>query len=94
MAMTTSKPLEFRSAKSKTEILSPGRVSRVAKEIARALRKGHLTPEEARQAVKQARALAGIRGRSAKAKRLPEILTPEELGRVLAQAYRERPETG
>ncbi len=91
---TDPKPLEFRSANSTPEVLRPGRVSRAAKEIARTFRKGHLTAEEARQAVKQARALAGIRGRPPKAQRLPEILTPEELGRILAQAYRERPRDG
>ncbi len=92
--MIASEPGSFRSANSKPEILRPGRVSRAAKEIAHAFRKGHLTAEEVRQAVKQARALAGIWGRPPQAKRLPEILNPEELGRILAQAYRERPRDG
>jgi integrase/recombinase XerD len=62
--------------------------------IAALYRKAHLTAEEARYVHRRARALAGIRGRPAKPKRLPEILTAEELRYSLAQAYREQPRYG
>ncbi len=39
---------------------------------------------------KRVRRLLGFRGRSPHARRLPEILTPDELERILAQAYQER----
>lgn len=70
--------------------LSEGRLARLARQVAALYRKAHLTAEEARYVHRRARGLAGIRGRPATAQRLPEILTTEELARVLAQAYRER----
>jgi len=53
-------------------------------------RKAHLTPDEWRYVNKRLRRALGLRDRPAWAKRLPEILTPEELRQILEQAYRER----
>ncbi len=75
-------------------VLPPGRLDRLARRVAALYRQAHLTPEEARYIHRRARALAEIKGRSPRPGRLPEILSPEELGRVLAQAYRERPRDG
>lgn len=75
-------------------VLPRGRLAQLVCKIAALYRKAHLTAEEARYVHRRARALAGIRGRPAKPKRLPEILTPEELGYILAQAYREQPRYG
>jgi integrase/recombinase XerD len=75
-------------------ILPPGRLDRLARRVATLYRKAHLTAAEARYVHKRARALAGIRGRPERPRRLPEVLTPEELGRILAQAYREQPRYG
>lgn len=66
----------------------------MARRVAALYRQAHLTAEEAGRVHRRARALAGIKGRSPRPARLPEILTPEELGRILAQAYRERPRDG
>ena len=89
----------FRSPQSKGEtpgtvLRRPGELQTLARRIGTLYRKAHLTAEEARYVHKQARTLAGIRGRPQKPKRLPEILTPEELQRVFSQAYRERPRDG
>lgn len=53
-----------------------------------------MTPEEVGYVHRRARALAGIKGRSPRPARLPEILSPEELGHVLAEAYRAKPRDG
>lgn len=82
------------SAPTTAPVLPPGRLDRLARRVAALYRQAHLTPEEARYVHRRARALAGIKGRSPRPARLPEILSPEELGRVLAQAYRERPRDG
>ncbi len=82
-------------AKSSAPVLLPkGRLDRLVRQVAALYRKAHLTAAEARYVHKRAQAKAGIRGRPAKPKRLPEILSPEELQRILAQAYRERPRDG
>ncbi len=75
-------------------VLAKGRLARLVRQVAALYRKAHLTAEEARYVHKRARALASIRGRPPKAQRLPEIVSPEELGQILAQAYRERPRDG
>ncbi len=75
-------------------ILPKGRLDRLIRQVAALYRKAHLTAEEARYVHRRARALAGIRGRSPKTNRLPEVLTAEELQKILAQAYRERPRDG
>ncbi len=75
-------------------LLPRGRLHQIARQIGKLYRKAHLTAEEARYVHKQARTLAGISGRCVLTKRLPEILTPEELQRILAQAYQERPRDG
>ncbi len=62
--------------------------------MAQLYRKAHLTADEARYVHTRVRQRLGLRGRLERAKRLPEILTPEELRRVLAQAYREHPRNG
>jgi integrase/recombinase XerD len=62
-------------------VLAPGRLDRLARGIANQLRR-------------RARAFAGIRGRTRKASRLPDTLTPTELREILAEAYRGRPRDG
>jgi integrase/recombinase XerD len=62
--------------------------------VARLYRKAHLTAVEARYVHQRVRQRLGLRTRPERAKRLPEILTPEELRRVLGQAYREHPRDG
>jgi len=76
------------------EALPRGRLDRLARRVAALYRKAHLTAEEARYVHKRARALARVRGRPTRAKRLPEVLSPEELSRILAQAYQEQPRYG
>ncbi len=88
--MENAKPHEPR----RSVLLSNGRLANLVRQVAALYRKVHLTAEEARYVHKHARTLAGISGRSVLTKRLPEILTPEELRRILAQAYRERPRDG
>jgi integrase/recombinase XerD len=74
--------------------LPGGRLDRLVRQVAALYRKAHLTAVEARYVHKRARARAGIRGRPRSPRRLPEILSPEELSRILAQAYREQPRHG
>jgi len=74
--------------------LPRARLNRLIRQVAALYRKAHLTAAEARYVHRRARVLAGIRGRPPKAKRLPEILSPEELGHILAQAYREQARYG
>ncbi len=74
--------------------LSPGRLDRLVRHVAALYRKAHLTAEEERYVHKRARGLAGIRGHPPKSRRLPEVLSPDELQWILAQAYRERPRDG
>src|SRR2546425_5193499 len=75
-------------------VLRPGRLDRLVQTVARLYRKAHLTADEVRYVHQRIRQRLGLRGRPERAKRLPEILTPEELRRVLAQAYREHPRNG
>src|SRR5438067_359258 len=76
------------------EALPKGRLDRLVRLVAREYRKAHLTADEALYVHKRVRARLGLRGRPARVKRLPEILTPDELMRVLAEAYRARPRDG
>lgn len=71
-----------------------GRLDRLIQAVARLYRKAHLTADEARYVHQRVRQRLGLRGRPERATRLPEILTPEELRRVLGQAYREHPRDG
>ncbi len=71
-------------------ILLPGRLDRLVREVVRLFRRAHLTPDEARYVYQRARQRLGLRGRPARATRLPEILSPQELEQILARAYRER----
>jgi integrase len=73
---------------------APGQLDRLAKRIASQLRRAFLNPEEAAYVWRRARGFAGIRGRTRKARRLPEILTLTEFRAILAEAYRERPRDG
>lgn len=66
----------------------------VVKDVARIYRKARLTAEEARYVHKRVRMLLGLRGRPEGSKRLPEVLSPEELQRILARAYCEHPRYG
>lgn len=76
------------------DVLPKGRLDRLVRLVAREYRKAHLTADEARYVHKRARQLLGLRGRPQRVKRLPAVLTPDELARVFAQAYRERPRDG
>jgi len=69
-------------------------LSDLAHDVARIYRKAHLTAEEARYVHKRARHLAELKGRSSGDKRLPEVLSPEELQRILDKAYVEHPRYG
>ena len=76
-------------------VLPPGRLERVVQSVAKAYRKAHVTTEEF-PVLPEARSRppgAATPSQSGKT-RLPEILTPEELARVLEQAYGERPRYG
>jgi integrase/recombinase XerD len=66
----------------------------LAHEVARIYRKAHLNSEEARYVHKRARHLLGLRGRSSGSKKLPEVLSPEEVKCILARAYCEHPQYG
>src|SRR5713226_7491728 len=70
--------------------LAKGRLDRLVQEVTRAYRRAHVTADEARYVQKRARRLLGLRGRPERSKRLPEILSPDELRRILAQAYKDR----
>lgn len=70
--------------------LEQGRLDSVVREVARLYRRHHLTADEARYVHKRVRRLLGFRGRPPRARRLPEVLTPDELERIFAQAYQER----
>src|SRR6266849_1047147 len=63
---------------------------RLVRQVAKLYRKAHVTAEEWRYVNKRVRHLLGLRGQPTRAKRLPEILTPEELRHILKVAYRER----
>src|SRR5207245_5781595 len=71
-------------------VLERHRHDRLVRQIAKLYRKAHVTAEEWRYVNKRVRHLLGRRGRPTRAKRLPEILTPEELRQILEVAYRER----
>ncbi len=75
-------------------VLPRGRLEALVRRVAALYRKAHLTAAEAAYVHKRARTRAGIQGRSRAPRRLPEILTPEELQRVLAQAYGAAPRQG
>ena len=75
-------------------VLRRGRLDRLARRVSALYRKAHLTVAEVRYVHKRARALADIRGRPERPRRLPEILSPDELGRILAHAYQEQPRYG
>ncbi len=66
----------------------------IVREVARIYRKARLTAEEARYINKRVRKLLGLRGRPVGSKRLPEVLSPEELQSILARAYCEDPRYG
>ena len=63
--------------------LAKDRLDRLVHTVARLYRKAHLTSDEARYVHKRVRRILGLRGGPLRAKRLPEILTPEELRRIL-----------
>jgi integrase/recombinase XerD len=77
-----------------TEVLAPGRLDPLIRRIAGLLRKAHLSAAEGAYVLRRARAKGGIAGRPVKAKRLPDVLSPDELRRILAEAYRARPRDG
>ncbi len=76
-------------------VLPPGRLERLVQSVAKAYRKAHVTGEEFRYCQKRVRRLLALpRPSQSRKTRLPEILTPEELARVLERAYGERPRYG
>ena len=76
-------------------VLPAGRLERLVQSVAKAYRKAHVTAEEFRYCQKRVRRLLGLpRASHGQRTRLPEILTPEELVRVLERAYGERPRYG
>src|SRR5713101_8436658 len=78
-----------------TVVLPPGRLERLVQSVTKAYRKAHITAEEFRYCQKRVRRLLALpRASQSRKARLPEILTPEELSRVLEQAYGERPRYG
>jgi site-specific recombinase XerD len=66
------------------------RLDHLVQQVARLYRKAHITAEDWRYVNKRVRHTLGLRGRPTRAKRLPDILTPEELRQILEQAYRDR----
>ena len=70
--------------------LEHGRLADLVRAVARLYRRVHLTAEEARYVHRQVRFRLGLRGRPERVERLPEVLSPDELARVLAHAYQER----
>ncbi len=72
------------------QMLEPLRLDRLVRQVARLYRKAHVTADEWKYVNKRLRRVLGLRGRPAGARRLPEILTPDDLRRILEQAYRER----
>src|SRR5713101_4838076 len=76
-------------------VLPPGRLERLVQSVTKAYRKAHVTSEEFRYCQKRVRRLLALpRASQSRKTRLPEILTPEELARVLERAYGERPRYG
>ncbi len=67
-------------------VLERHRHDHLVRQVAKLYRKAH----EWRYINKRVRHMLGLRGRPMRAKRLPEILTPEELRQILEVAYRER----
>jgi integrase/recombinase XerD len=78
------------SAHVEPAVLTLHRLDRLARQVARLYRKAHITADEWRYVNKRLRQGLGLRGRPARAKHLPEILTPDELRQMLQQAYCER----
>lgn len=72
-------------------VLRPGRVPRLAKQVARLVRAAHLTAEDWRHFVRDVRRSSRIPPRARSPRPLPAVLTVEELRRMLDQAYAERP---
>lgn len=72
----------------------PGRFRILVQKLLRAYRAAHVTAEEFRYCQKRVRRLLGLRPLQGREKRLPEVLTPVELARMLAEAYRACPRDG
>jgi integrase/recombinase XerD len=66
----------------------------LARRVAGLLQKSFLTSAEAAYTWRRARNLAGIAGRPTKARRLPDVLSPDELRRLLAAGYQAGPRNG
>ena len=71
-------------------VLERHRLHRLVRHVAKLYRKVHLSVDEWTYVNKRVRQALGLRGRPLRAKRLPEILTPEELRQILEQAYHDR----
>lgn len=71
-------------------ILRPGRLPKLVTQIARLVRASHLSAGEWRQLVRDVRIASAIPPRSTIPRRLPDVLTVDELRRMFEQAYREK----
>jgi Phage integrase family len=94
LGVAHSEPAPSAAGPAATEVQAPGRLDRLAKGIASQLRRAFLSSQEAAYVWRRARTSAGIRGRTRKASRLPDVLTPTELRAIITEAYRERPRDG
>ncbi len=83
-------PRAGETAHARPPVLRAGRLDHLVQRVARLCRKARITADECRYVNKRVRAVLGLHGRPTRAKRLPEILTPDELQRILEQAYRVR----
>ena len=73
-----------------SKVVERDRLGHLIRQVGRLYRKAHLTPEEWKYVNRRMRQGLGLRSRPAHTKRLPEILTPEELGQMLHHAYHQR----
>jgi integrase/recombinase XerD len=94
VAQSPSTPFRPRPSSGAADVLRHGRLDQLARTIAGLLRKAFVSAEEAAYVWRRARAKAGIAARPTKARRLPDVLSLDELRRLLAAGYRARPRDG
>jgi integrase len=83
-------PRAAEATRARSPALRSGRLDHLVQQVARLYRGARITADEWRYVNKRVRHSLGLQGRPTRAKRLPEILTPAELRRILEQAYRDR----
>jgi integrase len=84
------RPRAGEAAHARPPAVHSGRLDHLVRRVAGLYRKARITADEWRYVNKRVRHSLELRGRPTRAKRLPEILTPDELRRILEQAYRDR----